>query len=125
MAIDTEHSGGEPTQRQRGAVASALHQLKYGLLPLILVVSGALLVAGGAWLWLVPIIVVSFATWIDEALGDLDADHDLNPAFMNFWLISCLPLTLVLSLLTAALAGADTAFIGWLDGALLGFGVDF
>lgn len=123
MAVDTELSGGGP--ERTGAVLNALHQLKYGLLPLILIVTAVLLTLGGAWLWLVPVIILSFATWIDESLGNIDADHGLNAAFMNFWLISCLPLTLMLTVLTAALAGGDTAFIAWLDAVLLPLGVDF
>ncbi|MEO0636106.1 MAG: alkane 1-monooxygenase [Pseudomonadota bacterium] len=125
MAANTDQSDASPNGVGAGGFSNALHQLKYGLLPLILVVSSALLLAGGAWLWLLPIIVVSFATWIDEAFGNLDADHALNPVLMNAWLISCLPLTLVMSLLTSALAGAETGFIAWLDASLLPLGVDF
>lgn len=104
-----------------GASVAILNQFRYSILVIVQLASIALLLAGGAWLYLIPVLLVTMATVVDEILGDMGSDPDLNPVLMNTFLVASLPLVFVISLLVACYLGASAA----LDGFIGLFGVDF
>lgn len=97
--------------------------IQYALLPIIMVLCIFAAVAGGAWMLLVLALPTIMATFVDELAGNQDEDYPYLAALSNFYLLSCLPLIALLSMVFGYYAGVG-ALSGPIEAAFTTIGID-
>ncbi len=98
-------------------------QIQYALLPIIIVCSIIAAVAGGAWMMLVLALPTIMATFVDELAGNQEEDGSYLVALSNFYLLSCLPLVALLSIVFGYYAGVGV-LSGSIEAAFAAIGID-
>ncbi|MEP3231834.1 MAG: alkane 1-monooxygenase [Hyphomicrobiales bacterium] len=97
--------------------------IQYALLPIIMVFCVFAAAAGGAWMLLVLALPTIMATFVDELAGEQEKDHPYLTALLNFYLLSCLPLIALLSIVFGYYAGVG-ALSGSIEAAFATIGID-
>lgn len=97
--------------------------IQYALLPIIMLACLCAVVAGSYWIILALVLPSFMATFVDELAGDQDEDGSYHAALLNCYLLSCLPLIALLSIVFVYYAGVG-ALSGFIEAAFAMIGVD-
>ena len=97
--------------------------IQYTLLPIVIAICLFAVIAGGIWMVLTLLLPTLLATFVDELAGNQEEDHPYLTSLLNFYLLSCLPLIALLSIIFGYYAGVGI-LSGPIEAAFAVIGID-